>query len=142
MICRSRLKRAEQLEAAEARLSAGQTQREVVAALGVARSSLQDWRRAESGGAATPAPLAAFVATAQGVQWLHRLVLAAHFAITLRGGAGVRVVCQFLELSGLSAFVGTSYGSQQALNVSLEEALVGIAHEQRAALAKAWRSGK
>ncbi|SBT06655.1 hypothetical protein ACCAA_350061 [Candidatus Accumulibacter aalborgensis] len=32
--------------------------------------------------------------------------MAAHFAITLRGGAGVRVVCQFLELSGLSAFVG------------------------------------
>ena len=51
------------------------------------------------------------------------MVLAAHFSITLKGGAGVRVVCEFLELSGLSAFVGAAYGSQYALNVALEEAV-------------------
>ena len=52
------------------------------------------------------------------------MVLAAQFAITLRGGAGVRVVCEFLELSGLSAFVGASYGSQYAVNVEVQEAVV------------------
>ncbi len=134
VICRNRLERAEKLMAAETRLSAGQTQRQVAAELGVARSTLQGWRRA-SARDAVPAALAAFIATPEGVRWLQRMVLAAHFAITLRGGAGVRVVCEFLQLSGLSAFVGASYGSQQALNVAMEEAAVAVAEEQRLRLA-------
>ena len=79
--------------------------------------------------------MAAFVATPEGVRWLQRMLLAAQFAITLRGGAGVRVVCEFLQLSGLSAFVGASYGSQQKFNSALEKAVVALAEEQRAALA-------
>lgn len=102
---RSSRKRAEQFEAAGARLAAGRTQRQVAADLGVAHSTLQDWRRPVPIDDA-PAALAALVRTPEGVRWLHRLVLAAHFTITLRGAAGVRVVCEFLELSGLSAFVG------------------------------------
>ncbi len=74
--------------------------------------------------------------TAEGVRWLHQRGLAAHFSITLQGAAGIRMVCQFLELSGLSAFVGASYGTQQGLNAALEETLVAVAHEQRAALAR------
>ena len=131
---RSRLERAQQGELAAARLAAGQPQRQVAADLGLARSTLQDWCKPVPVGAA-PAALAAFVASPQGVQWLHRLVLAAHFAITLKGGAGVRVVCEFLELSGLSAFVGAAYGTQYALNVALEEAVGAVGREQRAALA-------
>jgi transcriptional regulator with XRE-family HTH domain len=133
VIRRNRLERAQKLAAAEERLFAGQTQRQVGAELGVARSTLQDWQRA---GPPNPVALAAFVATPEGVRWLHRTVLAAQFAITLRGGAGVRVVCEFLELSGLSAFVGASYGSQQALNAALEAAVVAVAEEQRTALAE------
>ena len=131
---RSRLERAQQRETAAARLAVGQPQRQVAADLGLARSTLQDWCKPAPHGAA-PAVLAAFLETPEGVQWLHELVLAAHVTITLQGGAGVRVVCQFLELSGLSAFVGTSDGSQQGLNAALEEAVVAVAGEQRAALA-------
>jgi hypothetical protein len=47
----------------------------------------------------------------------------------------VRVVCEFLQLSGLSAFVAASYGHQQAFNAQLEEVIVACAGEQRAALA-------
>ena len=132
---RSRLERAEQRGAAAARLATGQPQRQVAADLGVARSTLQDWCKPTPISAA-PAVLAAFVATPEGVRWLHRVVLAAHFAMTLQGGAGVRIVCQFLELSGLSAFVGAGYGTQQGLNAALEEAAVAVAGEQRAALAE------
>lgn len=96
---RSRLERAQQRETAAARLAVGQPQRQVAADLGLARSTLQDWCKPAPHGAA-PAVLAAFLETPEGVQWLHELVLAAHFTITLQGGAGVRVVCQFLELSG------------------------------------------
>jgi transcriptional regulator with XRE-family HTH domain len=81
------LERAERLQVAEGCWAAGQTQRQVAADVGVARSTLQDWHRADRGGAA-PAALAAFVATPEGVQWLHQLVLAAHWVITLQGGAG------------------------------------------------------
>jgi hypothetical protein len=132
---RSRLERAQQVGTASARLAAGQPQRQVAADLGLPRSTLQDWCKPAPVGAA-PAALAAFVETAEGVRWLHQMVLAAHFAITLQGGAGVRMVCQFLELSGLSAFVGTSYGTHQGLNAALEEAVVAVAGEQRAALAQ------
>jgi len=69
------------------------------------------------------------VATPEGVRWLRQMVVAAHFVIPLQGGAGVRMVCQFLELSGLSAFVGARYGVQQAINAALEEAVVAVARE-------------
>ena len=45
-------------------------------------------------------------------------------AHSLLGCGGVRLVCQFLELSGLSAFVASSYGVQQQLNVALEQGVV------------------
>ena len=47
---------AEQLQMAETRWAAGQPQRQVAADLGVARSTLQDWRRADPVGAAPAAP--------------------------------------------------------------------------------------
>ena len=47
----------------------------------------------------------------------------------------MRLVCECLELSGLSAFVGASYGSQQGLHAALGQAMAEIAAEQPAALA-------
>jgi hypothetical protein len=64
------------------------------------------------------------------------MVLAAHFSITLRAAGGTRLVSEFLELSGLSAFVGVSDGAQHALNAALETAVVAVAAEQRTALAE------
>lgn len=119
---------------AETRRAAGATHRAVAAELGVARSTLQGWCR-EVPRDDPPTALAAFVRTPDGVSWLHRLVLAAHFIITLRAAGGTRLVSEFLELSGLSAFVGISDGVQHGLNAALEAALVAVAAEQRAALA-------
>jgi hypothetical protein len=131
----TRLERAQALTAAAACRAAGQSERVVAAALGRPRSTLRDWAQADVTSAEVPGALAALFASVEGVQWLHRLVLALHFVITLRAGGGVRLVCECLELSGLSAFVGTSYGSQQGLNAALEQAVVEIAAAQRAALA-------
>jgi transcriptional regulator with XRE-family HTH domain len=132
----TRLERAAAVAALESRLAAGQTQRQAAAALGVARSTLQGWRNAAaSANPALPASCAAVLETPAGIGWLQRLVLAAVFVITLRAGAGVRMVCEFLELSGLSGVVAASYGSQQALTAVVEAAVVAVAEEQRAQLA-------
>jgi hypothetical protein len=131
----SRLERAQTLAAAASCRAVGQSERQAAAAIGCPRSTLRAWARSQRADGDAPAPLAAFVATPAGVHWLHRLVLAIQFVITLRAGGGVRLVSEVLELSGLSAFVGASYGTQQALNAALEQAVVDIAAEQRQALA-------
>ena len=135
MTRRTRLEQAEHIALAEARLAAGETQRGVAAASGVARSTLREWCHEVPHGEA-PAGLAAFVRTPEGMSWLHRMVLAAHFSITLRAAGGTRLVSEFLELSGLSAFVGVSDGAPHALNAALETAVVAVADAQRKALAE------
>jgi hypothetical protein len=132
----TRLERAHTVAGAEACAPSQRSERQVATQLGCARTTLRRWKQREAEAVMAPAALATFLAHPEGVQWLHRVVLAAQFVITLRAGAGVRVVSEFLELSGLSAFVGASYGSQQALNVALEQAVVEVAGAQRAALAQ------
>ncbi len=80
-----------------------------------------------------PPEVVAALSTPAGARWLHRLVVAIHLVVTLRAGAGVRLVCELLTLSGLSGIVGASYGSQYAVNVQVQEAVVGQA-QQRALL--------
>ena len=83
------------------RLSCGRAER--ARGGGRPRSTVQDWAQADVASAEVPGALAAFCTSMEGVQWLHRLVLALHFGITLRAGGGVRLVCECLELRGLSA---------------------------------------
>jgi hypothetical protein len=110
--------------------------RRVVAAgrtgLGVARSALHGWRAAVPLDGMPP-EVAAALSSPAGARWLQRLVVAMHLVVTLRAGAGVRLVCELLTLSRLSEVVGASYGSQCAVNVQVQEAVVGQAQELRAA---------
>ncbi len=131
---RTRLERAEQLGVAAIQLAQGQPLRQVATELGVARSTLRGWCAA-SAPAGPPAEVAACLATPAGVGWRHQLVVVMHRIITLRAGAGVRLVCEFLELSGLAAVVGTAYGSQYALTVQVQDAVAQQAQAQRNALA-------
>lgn len=113
--------------------SRGLSQRETAEAIGIPRSTLQYWLARKQGIDAEP-ELVAFFESEVGIAFLHRLVVAAHFVITLLGPSGVRVVCQFLELSGLDQFVASSYGSQQAVAVEVEQATVGYAEAEQARL--------
>jgi hypothetical protein len=131
---RTRLERAEQRTAAAAQLAQGQPLRQVATGLGVARRTLRDWCAAVPL-AGLPPEVATCLATPAGVRWLHRLVVVMHLIITLRAGAGVRLVCEFLELSGLSGVVGASYGSQYAVTVQVQEAVAQQAQAQRSVLA-------
>lgn len=108
----------------------GLSERQQAEQVGVARTTLRYWRQRQ---AAIQAPAAevAFFETAEGIALLHRLLIGAHFVITLLGCGGVRLVCQFLELRGLATYIAASYGVQQGVNVALEEAVVHYAEQQR-----------
>ncbi len=130
----SRREQAKTLAAAQGRLAQGHSQRAVARELGVARSTLRGWLT-QAPSDQVPAALRQCYAAEEGVAWLNAQVLAAHLVITLLSGAGIRQVCTFLELSGLSAFVASAYGSQHKLNAALEEAVGADAEQQREALA-------
>ncbi len=109
------------------------SQRQQVRKAGVARTTLQYWQQRQ-GKIEASASTVAFFESSEGLEVLHRIVIAAQFVITLLGCGGVRLVCQFLELSGLSAFVASSYGAQQKLNVALEQAVVEHGRAEQARL--------
>jgi hypothetical protein len=128
-----RLERAERLSAVVQGQQGGQSQRAAAAGAGVARSTLRHWSAPKP--TAAPSALVTFAETPEGVQWLHQVLVAAHWCISELGGAGIRVVDEFLVLSGLSEFIAASYGTQQAFHAQLEEHIIACAREQRTQLA-------
>jgi len=80
---------------------------------------------------ALPQEVATFLETPTGLAWLRRLVMAAIFVMTLRGPEGIRLVCEFLELAGLTDVVGASFGSIQKLTLQMQEQVAVFGEEQR-----------
>ena len=60
--------------------------------------------------------------------------------MTLLGASSVRHVCQYLELTGLDRFVGSSYGNQQKVSVQMEKAVVEFDKQETARLAKGMKT--
>lgn len=112
----------------------GKSQREIAEEMGIPRSTLQHWLARREGMDAEP-ELVAFFESEVGIAFLHRLLLAAHFVITLLGSSGVRMVCLFMELSGLDQFVASCYGAQRQVNQEVEEAIMSYAEQERKRLA-------
>ena len=67
--------------------------------------------------------------------FLHRLVGACHLTFTQQGTCGIRLVCLFLQRTGLNQFVASSFGSQQAIARQLEQAILDYGASQRRHLA-------
>lgn len=116
-------------------LRRGLSQRAAAEEAGVPRGTLRHWSD-RRGALDLPEPVAAFLETPTGLAWLHRLVLAATFVMTLRGPEGIRLVCEFLELSGLAEVVGASFGSIQKLTLQMQEQVAAFGEEQREVLAQ------
>jgi hypothetical protein len=131
----SREEVAKRLKEFEEELQQGHSQRQTAEELGIPRSTVQYWLSRRGRIDADPAVIAFFESPA-GVAFLHRLVLAAQFVITLLGGGGIRLVCVFLEISGLAQFVAASYGAQQKVTVAMEEAVVAFSKKERKRLAE------
>jgi hypothetical protein len=109
------------------------SQRQIAEEMGLPRSTLEYWLSRKQSIDAEP-ELVEFFESEVGIAFLHRLIIASHFAITLIGPSGTRVVCQFLESAGLDQFVASSYGSQQAVSVAMEEAIVSYGEAEHASL--------
>lgn len=116
----------------------GKSQRAIAEEIGIPRSTLQHWLTRRQGIDAEP-ELVAFFESEIGIAFLHRLILAAHFVITLLGTSGVRTVCLFMELSGLDRFVAACYGAQRQVNQEIEEAIITYAEQERERLSAAAR---
>lgn len=116
----------------EAAVRQAQSQREYCRAQEVPRGTLQHWVKRKGSLDDSPT-LIAFFESAEGLAFLHRLVIAVQFAMTYLS-SGLRAVQTVFELAGLEPFVANSFGSRQKLGRSMEEQIRGFAQEQRAEL--------
>jgi transcriptional regulator with XRE-family HTH domain len=126
---------AELLAEFERRLQTCSSQRQIAEELGIPRSTLQHWLERRDSINADPHVLAFFESPA-GTAFLHRLVLGAHFVMTLMGPSSVRLVCQYLELTGLDRFIASSYCPQYKVSAQMEEAVIEFSNMEKARLAE------
>jgi hypothetical protein len=113
----------------------GVSQRQAAQELQGPRTTLQAWRLWH--GTLDICPhVAAFFQKGSGLAFLHRIVIAFHLVCVEVGACGIRLVCLFLNLTGLDRFVAASYGAHQQVNRRVEEAMVAYRQEETTRLAQ------
>src|SRR5499427_8860063 len=113
----------------------GLSERQAAKELEVPRTTLQAWRIWHDS-LDICAHVAQFFQSGPGLAFLHRLVIAFHVVCVEVGACGIRLVCLFLNLTGLNRFVAASYGAQQQVNLQVERAIVGYGQTEPPRLAK------
>ena len=94
----------------------------------VPRTTLRHWlNRKET--IDSSAQVRDFFESPDGLAFLHRLLIAVHFVFTKVGVASIHNISEFLKLSGLSAFVGSSYGSQQKMSDLMDQLCVEFSNK-------------
>jgi hypothetical protein len=130
-----RFERADLFEQYRELRTQGVSERQAAKALKVSRSTLPAWRLWHDTLDICP-HVAEFFQSGPGLACLHRLVIACHLACVEVGACGIRIVCLFLNLTGLDRFVAASYGAQQQVNCQVEHAIVDYRQSETARLAK------
>jgi hypothetical protein len=131
-----RFERADLFEQYRELRTQGVSERQAAKELKVPRTTLQAWRVWHDTLDICP-HVADFFQSGPGMAFLHRLVVAFHMVCVEVGACGIRLVCLFLNLTGLNRFVAASYGAQQQINVHIEQAMVVYDQDETARLAKA-----
>lgn len=111
----------------------GISERELAKLLGIPRTTLQHWQERRENIDEDPC-VVAFFTSPSGVAFLQRLVISAHFVTSFVGAGGVRLVCEFLELSCISSFIASSYGTQREISVAIEKETCVFEKEEEARL--------
>lgn len=76
-----------------------------------------------------------FFESPQGLDFLHRLVTAAHLVFVQANDCGLRNLGWFLQLSGLDQFIAPSYGAQRKVAEEMESLLIRFGQEEDRRLA-------
>jgi transposase len=130
-----RFERADLFEHYQELRTQGVSERQAAKELNVPRTTLQAWRLWHDTLDICP-HVADFFQSGPGLAFLHRLVIAFHMVCVEVGACGIRLVCLFLNLTGLNRFVAASYGAQQQVNVQVEQAMVAYSQDETARLAQ------
>ncbi len=101
----------------------------------IPRATLQYWLKRRDLIPHHPEVVALFESPT-GLALLHQILLALHLIIGWMGGGGIRLISTFLEMTGLDAFLAPSYGVQQGIAVTMQQALVDFAQQETNRLAK------
>jgi hypothetical protein len=102
---------------------------------GLPRTTLQYWlsRKATID---ADREVIAFFESPVGLAFLHRLLIVVHFVFTQVGPCGIRLICQFLELSKLDRFVAASYGAQQQVSQKMQAEITAFGAQEQSRLAQ------
>ena len=114
------------------------SRREIAQQIDVPERTLSHWicrNRAVIRNSSGPRDVVRFFETPEGVDFLHRLLTAAHLVFVEANDCGIRNLCFFLELSGLDEFIAASYGAQQAVAEGMESLLIRFGEEENQRLA-------
>src|SRR5215510_8435064 len=130
-----RFERADLFEQYRELRTRGLSERQAAKELQVPRTTLQAWRMWHDSLDICP-HVAAFFQSGPGLAFLHRIVIAFHVVCVEVGACGIRLVCLFLNLTGLNRFVAASYGAQQQVNLQVEQAIVCYSQTESPRLAK------
>ena len=130
-----RFERADLFEQYRELRTQGISERQAAKELKVPRTTLQAWRMWHDGLDICP-HVAEFFQSGPGLAFLHRIVIGFHLVCVEVGACGRRLVCLFLNLTGLDRFVAASYGAQQQVNVQIEQVMVTYRHDETARLAQ------
>jgi Family of unknown function (DUF6399) len=130
-----RLERADLFEQYRELRTQGISERQAAKEIKVPRTTLQAWRIWHDTLDSCP-HVAEFFQSGPGLAFLHRLVMGFHLVCVEVGACGIRLVCLFLNLTGLDRFVAASYGAQQQVNRRGEEVMVAYRQEETARLAQ------
>ena len=99
------------------------SQRDFAKRTDVPRSTLRHWLARKNSIDAHPV-LIEFFENPVGIAFLHRLITAAHVSFTKDGTASIHNISDFLEKSGLSPFVASSYSSQRRVSNRLDDNII------------------
>jgi Family of unknown function (DUF6399) len=130
-----RFERADLFEQYRELRTQGISERQAAKELKVPRTTLQAWRVWHDTLDICP-HVAEFFQSGPGLAFLHRIVIAFHLVCVEVGACGIRLVCLFLNLTGLNRFVAASYGAQQQVNCHIEHAMVTYHQDETARLAQ------
>ena len=119
----------------------GISERELAKQIDIPRSTWRHWEDRREKIEDDP-NIVAFFTSPSGIAVLHRLVVSIHFVTSFLGTGGVRLVSTFLELSGLSPFIASSYGTQRKTSKEMEKAICAFEKQEEKRLGAEMKSKK